>query len=164
MKSKLETSYFKGTNTPELLDQTIGDLFDRVAVRFSGREALFVRHQGIRWTWSEYQGKVEKLASGLLALGIGPGDRVGIWAPNCYEWCLTLFATAKIGAILVCINPAYRVFELEYALNKSGCRAIVAAEKFKSSRYLEILQRLAPELDCCAPGELKSALCHSWKP
>jgi len=156
MKSELETSYSKGANTPELLDQTIGDLFDRVAVRFPVREALFVRHQGIRWTWSEYQGEVEKLASGLLALGIGPGDRVGIWAPNCYEWCLTQFATAKIGAILVCINPAYRVFELEYALNKSGCRAIVAAEKFKSSRYLEILQRLAPELDCCAPGQLKS--------
>jgi len=115
-----------------------------------------VRHQGIRWTWSEYQGEVEKLANGLLALGIGSGDRVGIWAPNCYEWCLTQFATAKIGAILVCINPAYRVFELEYALNKSGCRAIVAAEQFKGSRYLEMLQRLAPELDNCAPGRLNS--------
>ena len=156
MKSELEKSYFKGANTPELLDQTIGDLFDRVAARFPGREALVVRHQGIRWTWSEYQGEVEKLANGLLALGIGPGDRVGIWAPNCYEWCLTQFATAKIGAILVCINPAYRVFELEYALNKSGCRAIVAAEQFKSSRYLEMLQRLAPELDSCVPGKLKS--------
>ena len=156
MNSKLEISYFKGANTPELLDQTIGDLFDHVTGRFPAREALVVRHQRIRWTWSEYQAEVEKLAVGLLALGIQPGDRVGIWAPNCYEWCLTQFATAKIGAILVCINPAYRVFELEYALNKSGCRAIVAAEKFKSSRYLEILQRLAPELDSCAPGRLKS--------
>ena len=70
---------------------------------------------------------------GLIAIGVEAGDRVGIWAPNCYEWCLTQFATAKIGAILVCINPAYRVFELEYALNRSGCRAIVAAERFKSS-------------------------------
>jgi len=156
MKSKLEMSYFKGVNTPELIDQTIGDLFDRVAARFSGREALVVRHQNIRWTWSEYHGEVEKLAKGLLALGIGQGDRVGIWAPNCHEWCLTQFATAKIGAILVCINPAYRVFELEYALNKSGCRAIIAAEKFKSSHYLEMLQRLAPELDSCAPGRLES--------
>ena len=156
MNSKLEISNFKGANTPELLDLTIGDLFDRVAVRFPGREALVVRHQRIRWTWSEYQEEVEKLAVGLLALGIQPGDRVGIWAPNCFEWCLTQFATAKIGAILVCINPAYRVFELEYALNKSGCRAIIAAEQFKSSRYLEILQRLAPELDSCTPGRLKS--------
>jgi len=156
MKSELETSYFKGANTPELLDQPIGDLFDRVASRFPGREALVVRHQGIRWTWSEYRVEVERLASGLLALGIGPGDRVGIWAPNCYEWCLTQFATAKIGAILVCINPAYRVFELEYALNKSGCRVIIAAEQFKSSRYLEMLQRLAPELDSCVPGKLES--------
>ena len=156
MESGLKTSYFKGTNTPELVDQTIGDLFDRVAGRFPGREALVVRHQGIRWTWSEYHAEVEKLAAGLLALGIQAGDRVGIWAPNCYEWCLTQFATAKIGAILVCINPAYRVFELEYALNKSGCRAIIAAEQFKSSRYLEMLQRLAPELDSCLPGRLKA--------
>ena len=93
----------------------------------------------------------------MLALGIRPGDRVGIWAPNGYEWCLTQFATAKIGAILVCVNPAYRLFELEYALNRSGCRAIVAAERFKSSRYLEMLGRLAPELTECEPGRLHSA-------
>ena len=88
MKHSLECSYFKGGKSPELLTQTIGDLFDQVAGRFPGREALLVRHQGIRWTWSEFQVEVEKLASGLLALGLGPGDRVGIWAPNCSEWCL----------------------------------------------------------------------------
>jgi len=91
-----------------------------------------------------------------LALGIRPGDRVGIWAPNCYEWCLAQFATAKIGAILVCVNPAYRVFELEYALSKSGCRAIIAAQQFKSSRYLDMLAKLAPELASCAPGRLRA--------
>jgi fatty-acyl-CoA synthase len=152
----MKKSYFKGVDTPGLIDETIGECFDRIVGQYPEQEALVVRHQGIRWTWSEYQQEVEKLAAGLLALGIQQGDRVGIWGPNCYEWCLTQFATAKIGAILVCINPAYRVFELEYALNKSGCRAIIAAEKFKSSRYLEMLQRLAPELDSCAPGQLNS--------
>jgi len=152
----MEKSYFKGANFPDLITETISECFDRTAGQYSQREALVVRHQGIRWTWSEYQEEVSKLAGGLLALGIGPGDRVGIWAPNCYEWCLTQFATARIGAILVCVNPAYRVFELEYALNKSGCRAIIVAEQFKSSRYLEMLHRLAPELDSCAPGKLKS--------
>jgi fatty-acyl-CoA synthase len=156
MKSQLELSYFKGAKSPELLKQTIGDLFDQIAGRFAGHEALVSRHQGIRWTYAEYQAEIEKLATGLLALGIQAGDRVGIWAPNCFEWCLTQFATAKIGAILVCINPAYRVFELEYALNKSGCKAIVAAEQFKSSCYLEMLQRLAPELENCEPGRLES--------
>lgn len=156
MNHNLERSYFKGGKSPELLRQTIGDLFDRVASRFPGRDALVSRHQGICWTYSQFQAETDKLATGLLALGIHAGDRVGIWSPNCYEWCLAQFATAKIGAILVCINPAYRVFELEYVLNKSGCRAIVTAERFKGSHYLEILLRLAPELDHCAPGQLKS--------
>ena len=120
-------------------------------------EALVVRHQGVRWTWREYRERIDRLATGLLALGIEPGDRVGIWAPNCAEWCLTQFATARIGAILVNINPAYRVFELEYALNKSGCRAIIAAERFKSSEYLRMLQDLAPELAHCEPGRLQAA-------
>ncbi len=152
----MKNSYFKGADAPSLLNQTIGDRFDQVVSSFPDHDALVVRHQNIRWTYVEYSLEVEKLAAGLLALGIEPGDRVGIWAPNCSEWVLTQFATAKIGAILVCINPAYRVFELEYALNKSGCKAIVAAESFKSSHYLEMLQRLAPELDRCEPGRLDS--------
>ena len=152
----MEKSYFKGASEPPLIEETIGTCFARVAANFPNREALVVRHQGIRWTWSQYRSEVINFATGLLALGIGPGDRVGIWAPNCYEWCLAQFATAKIGAILVCINPAYRVFELEYALTTSGCRAIIAAERFKSSLYLEMLQRLAPELSSCEPGKLKS--------
>jgi len=152
----MKNSYFKGATDPGLVDQTIGRFFDRIAERYPDQDALIVKHQGVRWTWSEYHREVERLAAGLLALGIRTGDRVGIWAPNCYEWCLTQFATAKIGAILVCVNPAYRVFELEYALNKSGCKAIIAAQQFKSSRYLEMLQRLAPELDNCLPGSLNS--------
>ena len=155
--TRLQSSYFKGADQPALLVSTIGDYLDDIATRFPHREALVVRHQGIRWNWGGYLCEIEKLARGLLALSIRPGDRVGIWAPNCYEWCLTQFATAKIGAILVCINPAYRVFELEYALKRSGCRALVAAERFKSSRYLEMLASLAPELGHCAPGRLRAA-------
>jgi len=154
--SAMKNSYYKGADAPPLINETIGACFERIAAQFPDREALVVRHQGIRWTWSQYRGEVFRLATGLLSLGIGPGDRVGIWAPNCFEWCLAQFATAKIGAILVCINPAYRVFELEYALNTAGCRVIIAAEQFKSSRYLEMLQRLAPELSSCQPGKLKS--------
>jgi len=155
--TRMIESYFKGASTPGLLDETIPDCFDRIASQFPDRDALIVRHQDIRWTWSEYRIEVDRLAAGLLALGIGAGDRVGIWAPNCYEWVLTQFATARIGAILVCINPAYRTFELEYALNKSACRAIVAAERFKSSHYLGMLQKLAPELGSCQAGKLESA-------
>jgi len=152
----LQFSYFRGADQPALLDVTIGDYLDDIAARLPHREALVVRHQGICWTWGEYLCEIEKLAGGLLALGIRPGDRVGIWAPNCYEWCLTQFATAKIGAILVCINPAYRIYEVEYALNKSGCRALVTAERFRSSRYLEMLASLAPELSSCEPGALRA--------
>jgi fatty-acyl-CoA synthase len=153
---KLQLSYFKGADQPPLLDATIGDYLDDIAARYPHRLALVSRHQDVRWTYGEYLCEIEKLSRGLLALGIRPGDRVGIWAPNCYEWCLAQFATAKIGAILVCVNPAYRVFELEYALNKSGCRAIIAAQQFKSSRYLDMLAKLAPELASCEPGRLQA--------
>jgi fatty-acyl-CoA synthase len=156
-ETRLQTSYFRGADQPPLIESTIGDYFDRVAERFEDRAALVVPHQGVRWTWGEYREEIGKLATGLLALGIGPGDRVGIWSPNRAEWCLTQFATARIGAVLVCINPAYRVFELEYALTRSGCKAIVSAERFKSSHYLDMLRSLAPELGECPPGRLRAA-------
>lgn len=149
-------SYKCGEATDPLIYNTIGKQFDEIVNRFPDSEAIVVPHQEIRWTYKKYQTEVDRLATGLLALGIEPGDRVGIWAPNCYEWCLTQFATAKIGAILVCINPAYRLYELEYALNKVKCRAIIAAESFKTSLYLEMLETLAPELADCEPGKLKS--------
>lgn len=152
----LQKSYFRGPQTEPLLQQTIGNLFDQTVRQFPDQEALISRHQSIRWSYREYQQQIEKFATGLLAIGINKGDRVGIWAPNGYEWCLTQFATAKIGAIMVCINPAYRLYELEYALNKVECKAIVTAESFKSSQYLEMLQTLAPELEKCQPGNLRS--------
>lgn len=149
-------SYKCGAAAEPLVYDTIGNLFDDTVARFPDSAALIVPHQNIRWTYRQYQQEVDRLATGLLAIGIAPGDRVGIWAPNCYEWCLTQFATAKIGAILVCINPAYRLYELEYALNKVQCRAIISAEAFKTSRYLEMLQTLAPELPSCELGQLQA--------
>ena len=144
-------------NKDELLTTTIGQHLAHVAEKNPDHPALIMPHQGIRWTYGEFVAEVDRLATGLMALGIEPGDRVGIWSPNRYEWVLTQFATARIGAIMVCINPAYRLYELEYALNKVGCKVIVTAEVFKTSYYLKMLQELAPELAGCAPGELKSA-------
>ena len=140
----------------ELLTTTIGQHLDQIAARDPDHPALILPHQNIRWSYGEFLAEVNRLATGLLALGIEPGDRVAIWAPNRYEWVLTQFATAKIGAIMVCINPAYRLYELEYALNKVSCRAIITAESFKTSHYLSMLQELAPELDACEPGQLRS--------
>jgi fatty-acyl-CoA synthase len=151
-------SYICGAAAEPLLFETIGNCFDRIAQTYPDKEAIVVRHQDIRWTFKEYNDKVNELATGLLKLGIQPGDRVGIWAPNRVEWCLTQFATAKIGAIMVCINPAYRLYELEYALNKVECKAIITAESFKTSEYLKMLQELAPELTRCEPGKLDAHL------
>jgi fatty-acyl-CoA synthase len=152
----LTTAQSKGP-TAKLITSTIGQHLDNVVARDPSHPALIMPHQDIRWTYGEFAAQVDKLATGLLALGIAPGERVGIWSPNRYEWVVTQFATAKIGAIMVCINPAYRLYELEYALNKVNCKAIVAAEAFKTSHYLVMLQELAPELADCEPGRLKSA-------
>ena len=157
----LTLSEATGSTREPLLEITIGDAFRGTAERFPEQLALVVRHQGIRWTWAEYAREVDRLAAGLLTLGIVPGDRVGIWSPNRVEWCLTQFATARIGAIMVCVNPAYRLYELEYALNRVECKALITAPRFKSSDYLGMLQTLAPELAHCAPGHLDSpALAH----
>jgi fatty-acyl-CoA synthase len=150
-------SYLCGQANEPLLYETIGACLERIASTYPQQPALVVRHQNIRWTYADYQQRIDALATGLLAMGVNPGDRVGIWSPNRVEWCLTQFATAKIGAIMVCINPAYRLYELEYALNKVECKALIAAESFKSSEYLQMLQTLAPELAQCAPGALAAA-------
>ena len=152
----LSTAQSRGAEAP-LLTTTIGQHLDAVAARDPDHPALIMPHQDIRWSYGEFVTEVDRLATGMLALGIEPGDRVGIWSPNRYEWVVTQFATAKIGAIMVCINPAYRLYELEYALNKVGCRAIVSAESFKTSHYLAMLEELAPELGECQPGALRSA-------
>lgn len=150
-------SYDHGTSDRKLIGETIGSAFDRTVAQHADREALVVVQQNIRWTWSQLAERVEALAAGLLALGLEPGDRVGIWAPNCSEWTLTQFATAKAGLILVNINPAYRRAELEYALNKVECKALILAPALKTSDYLAIVNDLAPELASALPGALQSA-------
>ncbi len=150
-------SYVHGTSAQVLSGDTIGRCLRRTIERFGPHEALVVRQQGVRWTYAELGRRVEQLTCSLRRLGLQAGDRLGVWAPNCSEWTLTQFAAARAGIILVTINPAYLVRELEFVLNHVGCRALVLAPEFRSSNYLEILASLAPELAHCAPGQLRSA-------
>src|SRR5258708_3115734 len=152
-----QLSYVHGASDIPLIGETIGVHFDRIVKRFPERDALIVRHQHIRWTYRELQREVDAFAAGLVALGLKPGERIGIWSPNNAEWVVTQFATAKAGLILVNINPAYRLAELEYALNKSGCTALITAARFKTSDYLGMLRDLAPELAHASPGNLRAA-------
>jgi fatty-acyl-CoA synthase len=149
-----QLSYVHGASETPFIGDTIGAHFDRIAERFADREALIVRHQQIRWTYRQLKERIDGFAAGLLALGLKRGDRVGIWSPNNAEWVIAQFATAKAGLILVNINPAYRLAELEYALNKAGCVALITAAQFKSSDYLAMLRELAPELSTASPGDL----------
>jgi len=135
-------SYVCGVGTEPLLYKTVGAVLEDAAARWGEREALIVRHQNIRWTYRELDEAADRLAAGLLQLGFVPGDRIGIWAPNRYEWVVTQFASAKAGLILVTINPAYRTSELEYALNKVGCKALVLAPSFKTSDYAAMLDQI----------------------
>src|SRR5688572_8465433 len=135
-------SYVHGASTRPLIGKTIGALFDETCAAHPDQLALVVRHQGVRWTYAELKVRVDAFAAGLIALGLNPGDRVGVWAPNCAEWTITQFATAKAGLILVNINPAYRLSEAEYALNKVGCRALVIAVRHKTSEYLAMIREL----------------------
>jgi fatty-acyl-CoA synthase len=146
-------SYVHGVSTTPLLGETIGANLERAVARWPDNEAVVVRHQGVRWTYAQLTREVDALAAGLLALGLEPGERVGIWSPNVAEWMTTQFATAKAGLILVNINPAYRLGELEYALNKVGCAALITAASFKTSDYIAMLRELLPELDGAPPGE-----------
>ena len=155
-EAMLTQSYAHGASTKPLLGETLGVNFDLAAEKWGERDALIVRHQNVRWTYSELKNEVDDFAAGLLALGLEPGDRIGIWSPNNSEWVVTQYATAKAGLILVNINPAYRVAELEYALNKVTCKALVLANQFKSSDYMGMLKELAPEISLCEPGNLKS--------
>jgi fatty-acyl-CoA synthase len=148
--------YVHGASATPLISNTIGQFFDFACEKWAARPALVVRHQEVRLTYGELREKVDQLAAGLLALGLEPGDRIGIWSPNNAEWVLTQFATAKIGLILVNINPAYRLSELEYSLNKVGCKALILAERFKTSEYVGMLRELAPELAKAVPGALAS--------
>ena len=146
-------SYSSGESATPLLGDTIGGNFDATVRAFGDREALVDRPAGRRWTYAELAADVDALALGLLEMGIAKGDRVGIWAPNCAEWTITQYATAKIGAIGVNINPAYRARELEFVLNQSGSTLLVAAQKLKTSDYAGMIAEVRPRCP-----ELKSVV------
>ncbi len=150
-------SYTSGTSDTPLLGLTIGDLFDQTVEQYPDHPALIARQQNIRLSYRELQTQVDQCARAMLHLGITKGQRVGIWAPNRSEWCITQFATSKIGAILVNINPSYRLNEVEYVLNQSGCSAVVIAASFKTSNYTEMIATLAPELTHSEVGKLQAA-------
>ncbi|MGO4507295.1 AMP-binding protein [Bradyrhizobium sp. 2TAF36] len=150
-------SYVCGISDTPLLGETIGRSLDRAVRRWGHREALVSPSHGVRWTWTEFAERVDALAAGFLALGLERGQRIGIWSLNRPEWTLTQFAAAKAGLILVTINPAYRLSELEFALRKVGCKAIVTATVFKTSHYIEMLNTLLPELSGAKPGKLNAA-------
>ena len=124
-------SFVSGAGTKPLIYQTIGNALQVTAETYPEQEALVVRHQDVRWTYQELNRRVDDCAAGLIALGFEPGDRVGVWAPNCAEWVLAQFATARAGLIQVNINPAYRTHELEYVLNKVSCKGLITASRFK---------------------------------
>lgn len=138
-------SYARGETTPALLDETIGDNLARTVASHPDREALVECATGRRWTWAQLQSDVDAVARGLIGAGIGKGDRVGIWGPNSAEWTLVQFATAKVGAILVNVNPAYRTHEFSYVANQSGMRLLVSATSFKTSDYRAMVEETAAE-------------------
>jgi fatty-acyl-CoA synthase len=150
-------SYAHGAFDLPMIGDTIGVQFDRTVARWGHRPGLIVRQQGIRWTYGQLAEHVNAFAAGLVALGLEPGDRIGIWSPNNAEWVVSQFATAKAGLILVNINPAYRLTEVEYALNKVGCKALITATSFKTSDYIGMINTLAPELAISHPGALHAA-------
>ncbi|TKB62148.1 MAG: AMP-binding protein, partial [Mesorhizobium sp.] len=150
------TAHVSGERSVPLLNLTIPALFADTVGKYGTLDAAVFVEQDKRFTWEELSDTVDALAAGFLVLGLEKGDRVGIWSPNRWEWLVTQFATARIGLILVNINPAYRLVELEYALNRVACRALVTAAKFKSSDYLGMIETLAPEIAQAAPGKLEA--------
>ena len=149
-------SYVAGETSSPLRRETIPGMLKETVAKFGSREALAFPLQKISLTYAEFDKQVDALAAAFLALGLEKGDRIGIWSPNNLQWVLTQYATARIGLVLVNINPAYRLSELEYALNKSGCKALVAADKFKASDYLKMIRTLAPELANSVLGQLRA--------
>ncbi|MGO8829452.1 MAG: AMP-binding protein [Steroidobacteraceae bacterium] len=152
-------SFVSGTGDQPLLYRTVDAVLKAAVEEGPGRAALVVPHQSVRLTFEQFDREVERVARGMLGCGLEPGERIGIWAPNCAEWVLTMFAAARAGLVLVNINPAYRTTELEFALRLVGCRALVFAPRFRSSDYAAMLLSLIPELRDCAPGGL---LCPSF--
>ena len=153
---KKQLSYLSGTSKKPLLGITIGDMLDKTAKRFPNNDALVVRHQSVRFTYKAFKAVVDTCAKALIAIGVQKGDRVGVWSPNRYEWTVAQFATAKIGAILVNINPSYRLHELAYALNQSNCSVLMIADQFKTANFTEMVNTLAPELAYATKGDLQA--------
>ena len=152
----LRKSYDSGTSDQPLRGETVGEAFDRIVATWPDHEALVCLHQNIRLTYRQLHEIVDRAAKAFLRLGITRGDRVAIWSTNNYEWVVTQYATAKIGAILVTINPAYRIHEFEFVLRSSKAKAIILPESFKSSNYLEMFYQAVPEAVNCQPGQLES--------
>ncbi|WP_257883496.1 AMP-binding protein [Roseobacter insulae] len=154
--SQTQQSYLHGVSDMCLVGLTVGQLLEQSAARYADNDALIVPYQGLRWSYGELNRQADEMAAGLLALGFAPGDRLGIWAPNMAEWVALQFATAKAGLILVNINPAYRLAELEYALTQTGVRGLITVPTFKTSDYIAMLNELMPELAGSKPGQLKA--------
>jgi fatty-acyl-CoA synthase len=146
-----------GRSTPALPSTTIGGALDAAVQRWGDREALVSVEQGVRFTYRELDVAVDRLARGLLARGVAKGDRVGIWAPNCAEWTLVQYATARLGAVLVTVNPAYRTHELQYVVNQAGLSLLIAAPNFKTSDYTAMVNEAAPDLDAVFLGSAEWA-------
>src|SRR6266404_3437533 len=142
----MKPSYIHGVATRPLIGQTIGDFLDEIAARFPANEALVSVFEHRRFTYRDFLDETNRVAGALMALGLEKDERIGIWSTNCVEWVLLQFATAKIGAVLVTINPAYRTYELEFALRQSECQLLVAGEGFKEQDYVRMLRQLIPEL------------------
>ena len=154
--SEPSQSYLHGVSEMPLVGLTVGQLLEQTSAKHPENDALIVPYQGVRWSYAELDRKADEMAAGLLALGLEPGDRLGIWAPNMAEWVVLQFATAKAGLILVNINPAYRLAELEFALNQTGVCALITVETFKSSNYMAMLKELMPELARAQAGHLNA--------
>ncbi|KAM9425060.1 medium-chain acyl-CoA ligase ACSF2, mitochondrial [Pholidichthys leucotaenia] len=154
---ELTTSYAHATSTTSLLHYTVGETLLKTVERCPDREAMVFLQDGVRKTFAQFQQEVDQAAAGLLALGLKKGDRVGMWGPNTYEWLLIQFATARAGIILVAVNPAFQLQEVEFALRKVGCKAVVCPAQFKTQKYCDMLRKICPEIDLSTPGDIKSA-------
>ena len=152
--SARKLSYSSGGATLPLLGKCVGEAFDDTAAAHPENDALIVRHQQLRYTYAQLRTEIERAARGLLVLGIERGDRVGIWATNCAQWVITQFATAKIGAILVNVNPSNRAYELEYALSRSECQTLLLIQGFRDVDYVQVLREICPEAERASFGKL----------
>ncbi|XP_067860524.1 medium-chain acyl-CoA ligase ACSF2, mitochondrial [Heptranchias perlo] len=156
MKPTLTSSYIHGATNIPLISKTIGQCFEETVNKYPDKEAMVFLRDGIRRTFGQLKQEADQMAAGLLAVGLEKGDRLGMWGPNIYEWVLIQFATAQAGIILVNVNPAYQASEVQFALKKVGCKALVCSTEFKTQKYYDILKQICPELDKGIPGDLKS--------